>query len=157
MLVYKIVHKNYANTLSSSGIDGRWTSGGRKVIYCASSAALALLENMIRRQGVGFNDDFRTVVINIPASLQIEAVPVSALTPGWRDFRDYELCQQIGNKWYDAAASPILQVPSAILPQEANFVLSEIHPAFKKIKITAVTNLLPDPRIEDLLRNYKKS
>src|SRR5580698_5233523 len=100
MLLYKIGHKNY-NPLTASGIDGRWASDGRKVIYCADSIALAFLENMIRRQGVGFNRDFKTILIDIPDDFKIEVVLADDLVAGWRFSRDYTICQQLGNKWYD--------------------------------------------------------
>jgi hypothetical protein len=59
MLVYRITHKIYGKQLFASGLEGRRNSDGKKVIYAAGSIALAFLENMIRRQGVGFNSDFK--------------------------------------------------------------------------------------------------
>src|ERR1035437_8993129 len=99
MLVYKITHKNYATSLSASGADGRWASGGRQVIYCAESIPLAFLENMVRRQGVGFNRDFKTVIIEIPNDLKAETVTIKDLGEGWRNFRVYTKCQSIGDQW----------------------------------------------------------
>ncbi len=112
---------------------------------------------MIRRQGVGFNHDFKTVIIDIPDTLKIQNVSVSDLNEGWRNFKIYAECQLIGNLWYDKLKTPVLKVPSAVLPESNNFVLNTSHPGFQKIKIVAVTNLVPDERIEDILKNYRKS
>src|ERR1700730_11169550 len=107
MLVYRIGHKNYIKSLSASGADGRWVAAGKMVIYCAESLPLAFLENMVRRQGVGFNNDFKIVIIEIPDNLKIEIIFARTLRDGWRDPKDYTVCQQYGNKWYDAAIYPV--------------------------------------------------
>lgn len=156
MLVYRIGHKNYATRLAASGADGRWAAAGRMVIYAAESIALALLENMVRRQGVGFNNDFKTVIIEVPDNLAVKTILPEDLSKNWRSFKDYGICQSIGNQWYDAADTPILKAPSAILPPSYNFVLNTHHPDFKHIRIVAITDLAPDERIEDILKNYKK-
>lgn len=156
MLVYRITHKNYADRLTASGVDGRWTSGGRMVVYCASSIALAFLENMIRRQGIGFNDDFKTVVVEIPDTLDCQVITPDTLSSGWRDTVNYDLCRIHGNKWYDERKSPILKVPSAVVQSSDNYVLNTNHHDFAKINIVAITTLLPDERIEVLLKHNNK-
>src|SRR5882762_1174803 len=100
MLGYRITLKQYSNKLFAPGLGGRWNGAGRKVIYCAESIALAFLENMVRRQGVGFNADFKIMVIDIPDDLQISTINISELEKGWRNFTDYSQCQSIGNNWY---------------------------------------------------------
>ncbi len=156
MLAYRITHKNYAETLTASGIDGRWTSGGRKVVYCAESIALAFLENMIRRQGLGFNKDFKTVIIDVPDSVVSENIVADDLAKGWRKGSNYEICRVYGNRWYDKGATVALKVPSAVLPSAVNFILNTIHKDFKMIKIVGIADLLPDERIEDILKGHKK-
>jgi len=155
MIVFRITHKNFARQLSASAKDGRWTSGGRLVIYCAESIALAFLENMVRRQGVGFNNDFKTVLVEIPDDLEIDSVTPDNLQTGWRNHRDYSFCQPTGNKWYDKIRTPVLKVPSAVLPSSNNFVINSVHPHFKRIKIAGITNLVPDERIEEILKKYR--
>lgn len=155
MLAYRITHKIYSSKLFATGLPGRWNGNGRKVIYCAESIALAFLENMVRRQGVGFNDDFRTMILNIPDDLGIQTITSGHLPAGWRDITDYSKCQPIGNTWYDDGTHPLLKVPSAILPESFNLVINSLHPDFKKIKLVKITDLIPDERIEDLLKKYK--
>ena len=156
MLVYRIGHKNYVGSLSSSGASGRWASAGRMVIYCGESIPLAFLENMVRRQGVGFNSDFRIAAIDIPDELQVDFVNQEKLEIGWRAYRDYSICQKHGDKWYDAKKFPVLKVPSSVLPSCCNFIINTTHKDFEKIKIIGISDLVPDERIEDILRNYKR-
>lgn len=152
MLAYRITHKSFSRKLIAPGFAGRWNGSGRKVIYCAESIALAFLENMIRRQGVGFNQDFKTVILQIPEDLKIQKVKESDLPEGWRKFSDYTKCQPIGNEWFDEGMYPVLKVPSAVLPESFNYVINAMHPDTKKIKIIRITDLIPDERLEDLLK-----
>lgn len=154
MVVFRIGHKNYATTLHASGVNGRWAAAGRPVIYCAENIPLAFLENMVRRQGVGFNHDFKIVCIEIPDDLLISRVEERDLDPDWRDPYDYSHCQPLGNQWFDHLRMPLLKVPSAVMPESYNFVINTLHPDFKKIQIVAITELIPDARIEDILKKY---
>lgn len=155
MIVYRIVHKDYSKHLYASGMPGRWNSNGKKVIYCAESIALAFLENMIRRQGAGFQDNFRTMFIDISDSLKIDKVDVKNLPADWRSKKDYSKCQPLGDAWYDTFKTAVLQVPSAVLPESYNFVLNTLHPEYSKIKLITTTELIPDERIDDILKRSK--
>ncbi len=156
MLVYRIVHKKYSKSLFASGMEGRWNAEGNKVIYCAESIALAFLENMIRRQGVGFNNDFKIMIIQVPDDLKISIINDKDLKSGWRSLDNYFQCQELGNKWYLDGKTLLLKVPSAVLPEEFNFVINTLHDDYRKIKLVEVTTLVPDERIEEILKKYSK-
>lgn len=156
MLVYRIVHKKYSSDLFASGLKGRWNSAGKKVIYTAESIPLAFLENMVRRQGVGFNRDFKVLFIDIPDKIKLSSVKVSELENGWGHVKDYSKCQPIGNKWYDDRKTVILKVPSAILPDAFNYVINTELSDYSKVRLVEVTDLVPDERIEDILKKYRK-
>jgi RES domain-containing protein len=155
MLAYRITLKTFSTSIFAPGLSGRWNGSGRKVVYCAESIALAFLENMVRRQGVGFNSDFRIMILDIPDDLAAQTITTADLSDGWRSLTDYSVCQALGNAWYDAGTFPILKVPSAILPESANYVLHSLHDEFKRITLIGTTELVPDERIEALLKNYK--
>jgi len=133
MLVYRITHKNYSAKLFASALKGRWNGAGKKVIYCAESIPLAFLENMVRRQGAGFNNDFKIMIVEIPDDLTITSIEVDELQDGWRDFKDYSLCQPLGDKWYNESKTPLLKVPSAVLQECFNYVINSEHADYKKI------------------------
>jgi RES domain-containing protein len=155
MLVYRIVHKSHSSALYAPGIAGRWNSAGRKVVYAAESISLAFMENMIRRAGHGFNNLYTTMVIEVPDRIGITVISAGSLPPGWRNYHDYTLCQSIGDAWFENGASAILKVPSAVLPQENNFVINSTHRDFSKLKLVGNIPILPDERIEDILKKYK--
>ena len=156
MLIYRIVHKTYSKELFASGIQGRWNSAGKKVIYCAESIALAFLENMVRRQGVGFNRDFKIMIIDVPDNIEMTPITSAQLKQNWRDIKDYSICQPVGDKWYNDGKTLILKVPSAILPESYNYIINTMHINYKKVRLISTTDLLPDKRIEDILKKYNK-
>lgn len=156
MLAYRIAHKKYADHLFAPGFAGRWNGSGKKVLYCAESIPVAFLESMIRRQGVGFNSDFNIIIIEIPDELGIQTVSTEDLPENWRDFHDYAICQQIGNTWFDRFECPVLKAPSAVMVQCYNYVLNTQHRDFNRVKVAGVTELVPDARIDEILKNYQK-
>ena len=156
MLVYRIVHKKYSQTLFASGLPGRWNSKGNKVLYCAESISLAFLENLIRRKGLGFNDDFKIMFIEVPAKTKLTIIIPDDPDEGWRDFDNYSKCQVAGDKWYDENMSLLLKTPSAVLPEAFNYVINTLHSDFRKVKLLEVTDLIPDERIEEILKNYSR-
>ncbi|MDP9047481.1 MAG: RES family NAD+ phosphorylase [Bacteroidota bacterium] len=155
MLVYRIAHKKHSDHLFAPGFAGRWNGAGKKVLYCSESIPVAFLESMIRRQGVGFNRDYNIVIIEIPDDLAIHAVQLSDLTGEWRTIHDYTICQKIGNAWFDSFKQPVLKVPSAIVVQSYNYVLHAQHTDYSGIRVAGVTELVPDARIDELLKSYK--
>jgi RES domain-containing protein len=156
MLVYTIIHKKYSQTLFASGLPGRWNSKGNKVLYCAESISLAFLENMIRRKGVGFNHDFKIVFIEAPSNTKITFINNEDLDKDWRNSDNYSKCQIVGDKWYSENKYLLLKVPSAVLPEAFNYVINAEHQDYKKVKLLEVTNLIPDERIEEILKKYSK-
>lgn len=96
------------------------------------------------------------MVLEIPDNLPITVIDPLTLPKGWRSSDEYTVCQLLGNAWFDADTSAILQVPSAVLPMANNYVINSIHADFSKIRLIRTEELLPDDRIEDLLKNYRK-
>ncbi len=157
MLLYRISHRLFSKELSAPGISGRWNGAGKKVIYCGESIALAFLENMVRRQGVGFNDDYKIMILAVPDDMKIQVIQANDLPAGWRSFTDYSKCQPLGDRWYDEGDYPLLKVPSATLPESFNYVINALHKDYNRIKLLQVTELVPDERIETLLKQYPAS
>lgn len=145
----------YSSSLFASGALGRWNSEGNKVLYAAESIPLAFLENMVRRQGVGFNNDFRIMFISIPDPVSMEVVSTADLGPSWRDPNDYAACLPFGDTWFQSAKSIVLKVPSAVMPEASNYVINTMHPDYNKVTLVGITNLVPDPRIDDILKKYR--
>jgi RES domain-containing protein len=157
MIVYRIAHLSVSDLLSGSGKEGRWCAAGRKVIYCASSVALCCLESLLRRSGLGFSTDFQTVFYKIPDDVPLEEVMISSLRADWRLRSNYPYCQTIGHDWYDQPRSLVLKVPSALIPEEYNYVIKTTAPNIDQIKVIDHKIFLPDERLEQMLKTGKKT
>jgi RES domain-containing protein len=147
MLVYRITLKKYSKKLVASGNAARWNSKRNYVIYTAASSALACLENVVHRGGEGLNNLFKVLIVEIPDDLKIEKVMLSKQQKDWMNFTNYPYSQSIGDAWIAKQISPVLQVPSAIIANESNFLINQNHNDFKKVRVQKVEDFIFDPRL----------
>ncbi len=68
------------------------------------------------------------------------------LAPGWQS--NLPLTRELGTRWLRAGATPLLRVPSAIVPHTANFLLNPLHPDAKRLHIAESIDYPFDPRIK---------
>jgi RES domain-containing protein len=146
--VYRITRAIYTDKLVASGGVARWNTRGRFVIYTAGSRALACLENVVHRSGEGLQELFRVMVINVPDVLPVEVVSLAELPMDWADYQNYDICQQIGEQWLKRGIAPVLRVPSAIVPQEWNYLLNPAHSSFTQIELLRTEAFAFDPRLK---------
>jgi RES domain-containing protein len=71
----------------------------------------------------------------IPDTIKTIEVRVQDLTPGWNSSPPPDFTRDIGTEWVRTGASPVLRVPSAIIPEEHNFVINVKHPDFINITV----------------------
>ena len=57
------------------------------------------------------------------------------LPEDWKLESSYKLTQPRGSAWYEAGKAALLKVPTAVVPEEFNFVQNARHPDFPKVKI----------------------
>jgi RES domain-containing protein len=134
MITFRIAITKYAGSLLASGNPARWNSKDVKVIYTAGSRSLACLENVVHRSSLGLKDNFRIMQIEIPGGLLMDEIKISSLDPGWRAYNQYPYTQALGDEWVNRSATAVLKVPSAIIPEEFNYLLNPLHRDFHKIK-----------------------
>lgn len=146
MLVYRIVREKFSYDLSASGFRNRWNEDGQHVIYTSDSRSLACLENLVHRSHSGINGLFRLMVISVPDNLAISYITEDQLPKDWQG-EFCEECLQIGSRWYIKNESPILKVPTTIIPHEWNFVLNTKHPDFEKIILERTEEFVFDERL----------
>jgi RES domain-containing protein len=147
MFVYRITLKKWANSLTASGRAARWNSNGRFMLYSASTRALACLENVVHRRSIGKDDFFKVMVISIPDELTIAEIKRQDLPQDWSEYINYANCQVLGDSWLNSANTAILKVPSAIIPEESNYLLNPLHFDFRKVSIHATENFAFDERL----------
>lgn len=152
MLLYRISQTKYANSLTASGIDGRWNPLHQKMIYTAGSVALACLENLAHKSGASLAaGNFSLSVIDID-DLKIEEIRSGDLAntqANWQSVDQYPFTQKLGNDWLKANTAAVLKVPSAIIDLEYNYLLNQNHASFTGIKIVSVDRFRFDLRLKE--------
>ena len=135
MFVWRICSKKYqASAFSGLGglyVPGRWHPQGHKIVYTAESLALASLEIFVHLE----SDRVPLVAIKAWMSdeLEIEEIEPSQLPDNWQDTSSYPLLQEMGRDWLTSLRTPILKVPSSIVPVEYNYLLNPQHPELKVV------------------------
>lgn len=145
--LWRIVKKKYAATaFDGEGarlFGGRWNSRGTRVVYVSSSRSLAALETLVHlNPPVLF--EFVAIAIEIDHRL---VKKVTTLPPDWKEEPPGPSTQQIGDRWVAGARSVALELPSAIVPGESNYLLNPIHPDFKACAIRPPEPFSFDPRL----------
>lgn len=124
---------------------GRWNSPGTAVVYASESRALALLEVLAGLGGVGALAPYVLIGVRFPESL-VATLDPDELPDGWRAYPPPAVVQRIGDAWVEGGTTPVLRVPSVIVPEESNYVLNPRHPGFGKLKIGRHEAVAVDPR-----------
>ncbi len=149
MLIYKISQNIYAKTLAASGKENRWNTGQMLVINCASSLCLASLEVVVNTSGKSLiNQNFSSIIIEIPEKTKTTIIDVKALPGNWKETEQKKYTQQIGDGWYNKQETLLLQVPSAIISREVNYLINTKHPDFSKVYISEIDSFMFDKRIK---------
>lgn len=133
MYIWRVCKKKHQDT-AFSGEGGlyapaRWTPQGFLVVYTAESLALASLEVFVHTE----SDRFPLVAIRafLPDDTDIEAVDINKLPVNWQEGLAYPALQKIGKDWLLSKRTPVLKVPSSIIPVEFNYILNPQHPDLK--------------------------
>ena len=85
-------------------------------------------------QGV-LGASFVMMVLELPESLPLTTLTRADLPSDWKLESSYQLTQPLGAAWYEAGETLLLKVPSAVVPEEFNYVLNARHPDFAKVQI----------------------
>lgn len=125
---------------------GRWNTVGVRVAYAAESVALAALEVLAGLQKTSVLPSYSLVSIQFDES-EVEVLPRALLPANWRTFPAPPALQEIGDRWVSENRSMVLQVPSAIIENEANYLLNPAHASFASITISTPSPFDVDARI----------
>jgi RES domain-containing protein len=71
----------------------------------------------------------------------------SELPANWRSYPSPEALAELGTRWARELKSPVLAVPSAVIPQELNYLLNPLHSHFKRIRVAAPEAFRFDARL----------
>jgi RES domain-containing protein len=104
---------------------GRWHYAGTTVLYLSRSPELAVLEARVHHR-LGMDGYFMSSV-NVPNSARIRTITLADLPRDWRARK--ALTRGIGRRWLESGETPVLCMPSAVVPLANNYLLNPAHPA----------------------------
>ena len=110
---------------------GRWHTQGRRIVYSSSSLALAMLElfvNLqIKRQFAHYVKNRIVIPEDLIGRLDNADLRTFLADPDAFDSRGY------GDAWLSEGRCCVLEVPSRVVPQESNYLINPLHPAFDQV------------------------
>lgn len=140
---------NHASLSGDGGLyaSGRWHSRGRRVVYLADHPASALVEVMVHLE-IDPEDlpiHYQLLGIEVPDDVAVTALAESELPDGWR--QQIAVTRARGDEWLRAGATALLRLPSAIVPEAANYLLNPAHADAARISIASALRAPFDPRL----------
>lgn len=128
---------------------GRWSSKGVAVLYFAATKSLAALEVFVHLEPEDLPEPLSAIGIDLPNETFTGRArqSVGDLPPSWRHYPAPTALQAVGDAWVRAAASVVLELPSAIIPEESNYLLNPNHSDFKKLVWNEPERFEFDPRM----------
>lgn len=154
LIVWRISHKKHIDsafqTKDYNRSKGRWSSKGTSLIYTSATLSLAALETLVGMEIENFGNIFVSISLKIPDNFPIKKVDENLLPVNWRDTPPPETLVYIGDKWLTSKTTAILRVPSAIIPQEYNYLINPLHPDFEKILIAPPQPFVLDRNLQTI-------
>lgn len=135
--LWRLYRAEYGPGLDGIGgtfADGRWHTRGERVVYFGASAAIVVLERLAHTDPDLLPADLRLACFEFPRiASNVDPQEISGLPGNW--MQDENATRRIGGRWWRERSSPLLIVPSAILPEESNYVLNPQHPDAKSLRL----------------------
>jgi RES domain-containing protein len=116
------------------------------MIYTAQSKSLAILEVLVHIRKIGVLSSYSLRAARFDEDL-VENLGPSRLPERWRDYPAPAELRAIGDAWIESRTSAVLEVPSAIVEDESNYLINPHHPGFASITLGPPEPFELDPRL----------
>lgn len=135
---WRIVDAAYADDIFSGEgarlFGGRWNEIGHRVVYTASGVSLATLELIVSTPRAQLLSEFVIISCSFPEVL-VEEIDEKHLPANWRDYPQPPELQKLGTAWLVSGSSAVLSVPSAVTPEERNYLINPEHEHFRSVDV----------------------
>lgn len=129
---------------------GRWNPPEARVVYLSKHLSMAAMEKLVHLPKPLSGT---VAFVKIPVwfgTVAVEKWDVDALPEDWWVKPVPISSQRLGAAWLREGRTAVLQVPSAIIFEESNFLLNPLHPDFSRIKIGNPEPFSFDPRLVEV-------
>lgn len=167
LTLYRISKLQYATSpelpehgFGAARFGGRWNSAdptmqaNRRLIYASDTLAQAMLEVVVHASSQVTQTVPHAYIRFEVQERFIAQLEVSQLPPQWNAHPESPATQVIGDQWFDEQVSPVLSVPSVILPLQVfspghrNYLINTLHPDIDEaVKLLEYQALPFDPRL----------
>jgi RES domain-containing protein len=149
--LWRVCQRRYAaEPLSGRGgleVGGRWHLRGSRVVYTSATLSLAVLEILAQVDLDLVPGDMVQLRIEAPDDLRVERMELAGLPEDWRSYPAPPSLAEVGTEWLKRQESAILSVPSALIPEERNYLINPEQVEAPRIRVASVRELRLDPRL----------
>ena len=103
-------------------------------MYTASNLSLATLELIVNTPRARLLSDYVVASCTFPEVL-VEDLDEKQLPPNWRDYPPPPELKNLGTAWLLSGSSAVLSVPSAVTPEERNYLINPEHEHFRSVDV----------------------
>ncbi|HLA10982.1 MAG TPA: RES family NAD+ phosphorylase [Pyrinomonadaceae bacterium] len=125
---------------------GRWTSVGVRMIYTAGSISLAVLELVVHLENTDVLPSYSLCAVHFDNAV-VTSLDRSRLPDNWATSPPPPELFAIGDAWIAGQSSVVLEVPSAVVESETNYLMNPAHPDFKSLTIDPPRPFMLDQRL----------
>lgn len=127
---------------------GRWNRPGTALLYTSTSRALACLETVVHVLDAGLPLNRYLVEVTVPgADWAAREVFDPAAHVGWDAEPAGMVSLDWGTAWAASGRTLLAEVPSVIVPAEANVLINPAHPGAAGLHVRKVRRWLYDARL----------
>jgi RES domain-containing protein len=125
---------------------GRWNSVGVRMVYTAGSVSLAVLEMLVHLENTDVLPAYSICAARFDDAV-LTNLDRSKLHANWRDSPSPPELLAMGDAWIASRSSAVLEVPSAVVDSESNYLINPDHPDFVSLVIDPPGPFSFDPRL----------
>jgi RES domain-containing protein len=158
MVVYRI----YKSALRSKAFSGkgarlhgaRWNFPGIPVVYTSQTLSLCVLELLVHAGAVPIKRkmDLEYRPATIPDEAKIFFVEPTGIPSNWRACPYPESTQEFGARLLKDNQYSVISIPSAVIPEERNYLINPLHPDFIKIQLGDPVAFPSDSRLSSFFQ-----
>jgi RES domain-containing protein len=153
VISYRICKERYVDQAftgeGSYRYGGRWNSKGRRVVYTGGNSAIAALEIIVHLGEPSDLDRLRYVLIPVEFGQELISRPAS-LPSDWNADPPPLSAAAVGDAWVVSGTSAVLEVPSAVIHRENNYLMNVHHEEYNRIVIGKPEPFEFDSRLKKL-------
>jgi RES domain-containing protein len=158
--VYRVLRKAFARApFDGEGAyryGGQWSSAGTRLAYTSEHQSLAMLEYFVHLDADDAPRDLVLATAEIPDDPPKQRITADQLPPRWRQSPAPAELASVGDEFVQRATYSVLIVPSALAPNENNWLLNPRLASFRSVVVTGFAPLSYDPRMFSTPRRRRR-